>query len=179
MRWLGNRGFASRFGAVAAGGALALALGAARPAPPPPPGPSGPLSAAEQAAAFRAAGFRKVGSQWKACGDPGRPGYEPGVIESVADRNGDGLPEAVITEGSNYCYGNVATGFALVSRQPGGGWKLIFSSPGVPTFLPSHGVGNWPDISIGGPYFCFPVRRWDGTTWVPHGFQYAGKPCTK
>lgn len=41
------------------------------------------LSPADQTAAFRAAGFKRVGTQWQACGDPGTASYTPGAIESV------------------------------------------------------------------------------------------------
>ena len=66
------------------------------------------LSPADQAAAFKAAGFKLKGKRWQACDDP-TPTYSPGAIEDVRDINGDGLPEAVITEGGTYCYGNTPT----------------------------------------------------------------------
>lgn len=137
-----------------------------------------PLSAVDSAAAFKAAGFALRGKQWKSgCGDPGTATYSPGTIETVRDLNGDGLPEAVITEGGTYCYGNTGTGFWLVSKQRGGGWRLITSATGIPSFLATKGVGGWPDIEIGGPGFCFPVQRWNGKAYAPQRFQYEGKPC--
>jgi hypothetical protein len=136
------------------------------------------LSPADSTAAFKAAGFVQRGKQWKSdCGDPGTATYSPGAIDTVRDLNGDGLPEAVITEGGTYCYGMTGTGFTLVSKQPKGGWKRITGDTGIPDFLKTKGVGGWPDIEIGGPGFCFPVQRWNGKAYVVHRHQYEGKAC--
>ena len=58
------------------------------------------LSPADEAAAFRAAGYKLKGKQWRACDDP-TPSYTPGAVAEVRDLNGDGLPEVVLTEGSS------------------------------------------------------------------------------
>ena len=63
------------------------------------------LSGADRTAVFRAAGFKQEGGQWRACDDPGTAGYTPGEIAEVRDLNGDGLPEAIVTEGSTFCFG--------------------------------------------------------------------------
>lgn len=148
----------------------ALALAATAPAPL-------KLSSADRAAAFRAAGFKLAGGKWQACGDPGTAGYAPGAIEWVKDVNGDGLPEALITESSSYCFGNTGTGFSLVSKGPAGKWRLMTASPGMAEMLATRGAGNWPDISVGGPGFCFAVMRWNGRAYAAHRFEYMGKRC--
>ncbi|AEG50778.1 hypothetical protein Sphch_3163 [Sphingobium chlorophenolicum L-1] len=135
------------------------------------------LSPADRAAAFRAGGFKPVGKQWRACGDPGTPSYSPGNMETVRDLNGDGRPEAVITEGSTYCFGMTGTGYTIVSKQTDATWKLITASQGIPNFLTTKGANGWPDIEIGGPGFCFPVERWNGKAYVLNRHQYEGKPC--
>lgn len=135
------------------------------------------LSPADSAAAFRAGGFKLQGGQWRACGDPGTPSYSPGTIEAVRDLNGDGRPEAVITEGGTYCFGMTGTGYTIVSKQASGAWKMITASQGIPNFLITKGAGGWPDIEIGGPGFCFPVERWNGREYVLNRHQYEGKPC--
>lgn len=135
------------------------------------------LSPADQAAAFKAAGYTLHGKQWKSCDDPGSASYVPGTIEQVADLNGDTLPEAVISESSSTCYGDPGTAFVLVSKQPGGAWKWMAGDIGMPQFLPSKGVGGWPDVEIGGPGFCFPVQRWNGREYARLRFEYDGKPC--
>lgn len=138
----------------------------------------GALAPDEQAAAFRAAGFTQRGGLWRSeCDDPGTPSYTPGSIESVADLNGDGQPEAVVTEGGTYCYGMAGTAFVLVSRQASGRWVRMTSGLGMPMVLNTRGKSNWPDVQVGGPGFCFPVLRWDGREYKRHRFEYEGKRC--
>ncbi|MBI5861825.1 MAG: hypothetical protein HZB64_06575 [Rhodocyclales bacterium] len=36
---------------------------------------------------------------------------------------------------------------------------------------------GWPNISVGGPGFCFPVGRWNGKKYKLHRFEYEGKRC--
>lgn len=134
------------------------------------------LSPADEAAAFKAAGFRLKGKNWHACDDP-TPGHTAGVIEDVRDANGDGRPEAVIAEGGTYCYGHTGQGYSLVSKQADGRWKLMAQGTGILEFLKTKGAGGWPDIQIGGPGFCFPVERWNGRAYVLHRHEYEGKPC--
>lgn len=136
------------------------------------------LSPADEAAAFRAAGFTRAGRVWKSCQDGSdAASYVPGTIETLRDIDGDGLPDAVITESSSACYGMTGQSFWLVSKQAGGTWKLITSDIGIPTLLPRPDARGWPDIEIGGPGFCFPVQRWTGRAYAVNRFQYEGKPC--
>jgi len=97
----------------------------------------------------------------------------------VKDLNGDGRPEAIVTEGTTFCYGMTGQAFWLVSEQADGGWKLITNEIGIPEFLTTRGVGGWPDISVGGPGFCFPVMRWNGRAYATHRMAYEGKPCNR
>ena len=138
---------------------------------------AGGLTPADRAAAFKAAGFANHGGQWRTGCDPGSPSYEPGSLEAVGDVNGDGRPEAVVTEGSTACYGNTETSFWLVSRGPTGRWRVVTSAVGIPTLLKTRGAGGWPDIEVGGPGFCFPVLRWNGRAYAQHRFAYDGKAC--
>ena len=131
----------------------------------------------ERAAIFRAAGFHHRAGRWESdCGDPGTASYEPGRIEQFGDLNGDGRPEAVVTEGSAYCYGNTGTAFTLLTRSAEGQWQKLYQSPGVATFLTSRANG-WPELEVGGPGFCFSVLRWTGTAFALHRHAYAGKRC--
>ena len=136
------------------------------------------LSPTDEAAAFRAAGFKLKGKQWRACIDDPAPDTR-GEIGEVRDLNGDSRPEALITEGGSFCYGNQVGGYWVVSQQANGHWKLITSGTGIPDFLATKGVDGWPDIEIGGPGFCFPVVRWNGRAYVLHRHQYEGKPCRR
>ena len=138
-----------------------------------------PLAATDQAKAFRAAGFTRKQGTWQACGDPGTAGYSPGQIETLADINGDGRPDAVITESSSYCFGADGTGFVVVSKQADGSWRRITDQSGVPRFLPRRTAQTWPDLEVGGPGFCFPILRWNGQAYAANRFAYEGKPCRK
>jgi hypothetical protein len=147
---------------------LALLVAAALSTPP----------AAEQAAIFTAAGFTRRAGKWRTdCDEPGSDSYEPGAIETYRDLNGDGRPEALVTEGSTFCYGNTGTGFVLLTRQAKGRWTKLHASPGIAEFLPARGVGKMPDLSIGGPGFCFAVMRWNGRAYVRNRWEYDGKAC--
>lgn len=134
-----------------------------------------PLSAADQAAVFKAAGAVQRGAMWLMCEDEPNPGGA--TIDPVGDLNGDGRPEAIVTEGGTFCYGRAEMGYALVSRQADGRWTRIASGSGVPQVLQTRGTGGWPDLSIGGPGFCFPVERWNGREYALHRHEYDGKPC--
>lgn len=101
------------------------------------------LAPTDRAAAFKAAGFKRIGSHWKACDDPS-DSYSPGIIETVEDLNKDGRPEAIITEGSIYCFGMTGAGYTLVSKEPNGSWRKIASGTGLVSVLKTKGVGNWP-----------------------------------
>jgi hypothetical protein len=166
-----------------AGRALAAAPQAKQPAPAQPPAQPAARAAtttlqpAEEAAVFKAAGFTRRGNAWRSgCDDP-TPGYSPGKIEQVADLNGDGLPEAVLSEGGTFCYGHTGQKFWVVSKLANGGWKVMTSSTGIPEFLGTKGADGWPDISVGGPGFCFPVERWNGKAYQLQRWEYEGKAC--
>lgn len=139
--------------------------------------PSTVLTEADAAAAFTAAGFNRVDGAWKTdCDQPDGPPYEAGRIEQAADLNGDGLPEAIITEGSLFCYGNTGTGFMLVSKQATGKWANLYSSPGMARLLPSRRDG-WPEIEVGGPGFCYSIIAWNGGKFDIVRHEYEGKAC--
>ena len=132
----------------------------------------------EQTAIFTAAGFKKSRDAWRTdCDQPDTGSYEPGALETYRDLNGDGRPEAVVTEGGTICYGNTGTGFRLLSKQASGRWTVLHESQGIAEFLPTRGVGKMPDISVGGPGFCFLVIRWNGKAYVKNRFEYEGKAC--
>lgn len=147
---------------------LALLLAAAVSAP-----------AGEQAAIFRSAGFSRNGTVWKSgnCKGMESDSYQPGAIDTYRDLNGDGRPEAVVTEGSANCYGMTETHFWLLSKQANGSWKRIHDETAMPEFLAVKGAGGWSDIVLGGPGFCFPVYRWNGRAYGLNRFEYDGKRC--
>lgn len=134
---------------------------------------------AETSAIFTAAGFVRRGAVWKSgnCDGAESESYSPGNIEEYRDINGDGRPDAVVTEGGAICYGMTGTHFWLLSKQANGSWKLMLHETAMPSFLGAKGAAGWPDIELGGPGFCFPVRRWNGKAYASRGYQYEGKAC--
>src|SRR5438045_2437848 len=97
--------------------------------------------ASEQAAIFTAAGFSRRGNKWRTDCDQSDPDtYEAGAIDTYRDLNGDGRPEAVVTEGGTSCYGNTGTGFVLLSKQANGRWGKLYDSQGIAEFLKTRGA---------------------------------------
>jgi hypothetical protein len=138
------------------------------------------LSEADQAAVFKAAGAVQRNGAWLICDPPadsGAPASSGATIDTVRDLNGDGRPEAIVTDGGTYCYGFTGTAFQLLSKQANGSWRVMTGNTGMPEFLKTRGAGRWPDISIGGPGFCFPVQRWNGKEYKLNRFEYEGKRC--
>jgi hypothetical protein len=136
------------------------------------------LSVAEEAAVYKAAGFTRRGNAWRSdCGDPGTSSYTPGAIDKVVDLNGDGRPEAILTEGGTFCYGNTGQGYFVVTKAVDGAWKLVTRGTGIAEFLKTRGADGWPDLQVGGPGFCFPVERWNGREYKLQRWEYEGKAC--
>jgi len=117
-------------------------------------------SAADRAAAFQAAGFTPTRGKYLACDPRSELGIE------IRDLNGDGRPDAVITNYGTECFGNTGQGYVLVTRDPGGAWRRLYEDQGIPDFQSTRGMGGWPDIVNGGPGFCFPVLRWNGKDYA-------------
>lgn len=132
-------------------------------------------TAAEQVAIYKAAGATRRGATWVMCADEPRP--DPLKVELYRDLNGDGRPEAIVSEGGSFCYGATGAGYAVLSKQANGSWRMLDEGAGVVEPLKTKGAGGYPDLSIGGPGFCFPVLRWNGSEYANQRFEYQGKPC--
>jgi hypothetical protein len=135
-----------------------------------------PPAGADHAAIYKAAGAVRRGDRWLLCADD--PQASGASIDEFRDINGDGRPEAVVSEGGTFCYGHTGMGFVLLSQGADGGWTRMSGGIGIPEFLKTTGKDGWPDISVGGPGFCFPVERWNGREYVLHRHEYEGKACT-
>ena len=83
----------------------------------------------------------------------------------------------MVSEGGTFCFGNTGYGYTLVSQQADGSWAILSENIGLPHLLDTKGAGGWPDIEVGGPGFCFPVLRWNGSEYALQRRQYEGKPC--
>lgn len=124
---------------------------------------AGGVTAADKAAAMRAAGFISRGGKWTNGEGECEAFIEP---EGVRDLNGDGRKELIITETGSYCYGNTGQGFYLMEKAPAGAWRTVYQTQGIPEILATKGAGGWPDIEVGGPGFCFPIIRYNGKTYA-------------
>ena len=96
----------------------------AAPAPkaatPPPAAP-----AADRAAAFRAAGFTAVRGRYPACDKSQEVSIE------MRDLNGDGRPDAVVTDYGTECFGNTGQGFVIVTKDASGAWRRLYGDQGI------------------------------------------------
>ncbi len=119
-------------------------------------------------AAFKAAGMVKKNGQWTGCADD-QYGVAEVAEDGYRDLNGDGIKDLVLTDSGSFCYGHTGQGFFIMTKAAAAGpWKVMYQSPGIPTFLPTKvkTPGGWPDVEIGGPGFCFPIHRWNGKDYV-------------
>lgn len=133
------------------------------------------VPSAEQAPLYRAAGATRRGAKWVLCTEEAQP--EGVTVDHYGDLNGDGRPEALLSEGGSVCYGATGVGYALLSKQANGSWRLLSNGPGMITLLKTRGTAGYPDLSIGGPGFCFPVHRWNGSAYTLQRHEYETKPC--
>lgn len=116
------------------------------------------LSAADLKAVYAAAGLtERHGQVLDACDQPTEPQVD------VVDLNGDGNPEVFVSVGG-LCYGNTGVNLSLLIRDKQGQWHDNFGFPGIYKVLGTRHLG-YPDIEIGGPGFCFPVWRWNGSRY--------------
>jgi hypothetical protein len=133
------------------------------------------IPAAEQSALYKAAQATRRGGKWLLCAEQPEP--EGVTVDHYGDLNGDGRPEAILSEGGTFCYGAAGAGYAFLSKQANGSWRLMSSGGGMVTPLKTRGAAGYPDLSIGGPGFCFPVERWNGRDYALQRHEYEGKPC--
>ncbi len=106
---------------------------------------------------------------WHACGDPGTASLPPRPDRAGCRpqrrrfaRSGDHRIQFRIASA------RPAPAITSLSSDAGGAWRLVDSGEGIATFLATRGAGGWPDLESGGPGFCFPVLRWDGTAYLPN-----------
>ena len=123
------------------------------------------FSPTETAAIYKAAGFTVRGSKVIGCdaSDPSWP-RSSFFIEAV-DLNGDGSPEAIVSEGNIACYGQDEQGFTVLSKSPDGNWRKLAANSGGALVLKTRHKG-WLDIEYGGPGLQkHPVLRWNGKAY--------------
>ncbi|MGD9967827.1 MAG: hypothetical protein AB7T59_15000 [Hyphomonadaceae bacterium] len=125
---------------------------------------SAEVTAAERTAILSALNMRANtnGQVENECGDMVTPQFVvadvgPGVGRAIAFVIGGGPSAAA-------CYGDGP--MVMLMRQANGAWSNIYMvRGGMMIILPvRHNDAN--DLADGGPGFSFPVRQWNGTTYV-------------
>jgi hypothetical protein len=120
------------------------------------------ITDAERSAIFEAAGFAERSSGWRRCEEETPAASStPGRIEMV-DLNGDGTPEAFVSETSLFCYGSDDGFVVLLVKGKGGAWRRLIERAGT-YLVRKKKHGGWRDVEIGGPGTgAQPVYRWNG-----------------
>ena len=138
--------------------------------PPDPPGPAllfakgnGGLSAAERQLVFEAT-WLAVDSTGKgfvdqSCGQPA------GAEVSFSDWNGDGEPEVLVIAGNSCTSGMAGSSAVLFIKDSAGTYQPNLGFPAASAEPQSTSNLGYPDLLIGGPGFCFPLWRWNGTVY--------------
>lgn len=89
------------------------------------------------------------------------------IVRSVEqiDLNNDGINEVVIRSvpkvfgtGATSCFGPVGQELSLLISDGQGGWNHQFGFD-MHAMIYHQSAGDWPDIEMTGPGFCFPVWR--------------------
>jgi hypothetical protein len=136
------------------------------------------FSPAERAKILGVAGFVDDGGTWKGCDGMSELIVEDDWIDggTVRDLNGDGSAEVIVGGSGIGCYGHAGQGYTVLRSTPSG-WTVVDEGAGIPHFLTTRGKDAWLDMEVGGPGFCFPVMRWNGTAYALLRHQYGGKAC--
>ena len=124
----------------------------------------------EQNAMFQAAKFKRLSGSWVS---PCSMGY----ISDYQDFNKDGRMDAILIDGGTSCYGPIATGFYVMTKQTNNQWTRIFQSPGRAVMLTTIGRHGWPDIRVENDSSCYTVYRWDGRQYIVDRYEKNGKTC--
>jgi len=120
---------------------------------------------AETAAIYRAAGFTVSGDKVSGC-DAAEPEWPRSsfFVEAV-DLDGDGKPEAIVSEGNTACYGRDEMGFTILAKGSDGAWHKLATGTGGTLVLKTKTQG-WLDIEYGGPGMDRkPVLHWNGKAY--------------
>jgi len=123
------------------------------------------FSPGETAEIYKAAGFKVEGGKVIGCdaADPDWP--RSSFFTEAVDLNGDGKPEAIVTEGNIACYGRDEQGFTVLAKNPDGTWRRLAAHSGGTLVLKTRHHG-WLDIEYGGPGMQKPpVLRWNGKSY--------------
>ena len=143
-------------GALAAG----LCLWAAGPGHAQSAAPAPTLTAEQAIQLFAEAGFVLQDARpVNRCGRPSNPRV------AFVDLDGDGRAEAHIADVAPDCYGKPGAYFAILAREPDGGWRRLIAEDGIVGFARTRTAG-WNDLSLEARDSACPgARRFNGTDY--------------
>jgi hypothetical protein len=124
----------------------------------------GKLTDAEQRQIFAALDLA-VASDGKSlvdtvCGQPAS------AVVELRDMNGDGRDEVLVIYGNSCVSGFTGSSVVLFIQDEGKKYQQNLGFPGASADPKAEKSKGYPDLVIGGPGFCFPVWRWNGTAYA-------------
>lgn len=124
---------------------------------------TGGLSNADQAQIFEMVGL-VVDSTGKGfvdetCGQPAS------TAVSFSDWNHDSTPEVLVISGNTCTSGMAGSSAVLFIKDSAGTYQPNLGFPAASADPQSTLNLGYPDLLIGGPGFCFPIWRWNGTEY--------------
>ena len=96
------------------------------------------------------------------------PSLQPGsgdIQIRMEELNGDQRPVVFVSLGSACMFGFAGTGLYLFTGDGAGHWNMHNLGAGMVVVQETRHKG-YADVMIGGPGFCQPVLRWDGSSYV-------------
>jgi len=95
----------------------------------------------------------------QSCGQPA------GAVVTFSDWNGDGNTEVLVISGNSCTSGMAGSSAVLFIKDSAGTYRPNLGFPAASADPQSTSNLGYPDLLIGGPGFCFPLWRWDGTEY--------------
>lgn len=137
---------------------IVLAALAASPRP-----PVTGFSPAERIEILKAAGAVRRGATWVMCADD--PAPVSATVRAI-DLNGDGRPEAIVTERTALCAPKSGWLYAVLARADNGGWQLLARGDGQLRVIGRVASGGWRDLRVTGGDAPV-ILRHDGQAYRP------------
>ena len=92
-------------------------------------------------------------------------GLPAGAAVEFSDWNGDGNKEVLVVAGNSCTSGMAGSSVFLFIKDTTGTYLPNLGFPASSATPMATSNLGYPDLLIGGPGFCFPVWRWNGTEY--------------
>jgi hypothetical protein len=87
------------------------------------------------------------------------------AVVTFSDWNGDGNKEVLVIFGNSCTSGMAGSSAVLFIKDSAGQYQPNLGFPASSAEPQSTSNLGYPDLLIGGPGFCFPLWRWNGTAY--------------